>query len=275
MYSSKKLFLVALTSLSTGIAMAGNESNTPIIKEKEKPTFERKLDGFLARIDCDNRSVAYIKSEIPPINTGEKPYTLTPIVLDNEIPLSCQQKSTKPYPYEAMNLLKFTRGELISSSLFTGSTQQNRPRYAYNTIPRPQLKESADAWTQIDERLACLRTENYPNSKNTLTIISGVIWNDYGKYGAIEKEAYIDEFGIKIPKALWKIAIKKNGSMTDLNAWIIPNHFPVDANKLNNYLVTPEQIAIESGQPNILNLVPSDLHSYRPIYGFALSQNCK
>ncbi len=260
--------LFFLTSIISPTAFSGEASDTL--------EFQRETPMYSARIDCPARSVKYIKADIPPVNTADQPYTVNPVVLDGQLPSSCQQKSTAPYPLEAAEAsILMKRGELISSEYFRHSTMQNLPRYAYNTIPRVRQPLNSDAWAQIDKRLACLRSESYPSDIDSLTIIAGVIWNDSGLYGSIGSEPYLDEFGIKAPKALWKIAIMKRGSLTDLNAWIIPNTRPIDADDLNDYLVPPSAIADEIGSGEILDLIPSGLQKYNPNYGFALRQNCK
>ena len=138
----------------------------------------------------------------------------------------------------------------------------------------PELREKNDAWNQIDKRLSCLRSENYPNAKQKLTIMAGPLWEDYGQFGTLGSEPYLDEFGVKIPKALWKMAIKEWNGRVNVNAWLVPNNYPANSANLDDFLVSPRAIAEQMGNQTILNHIPCYMWDYKPTYSWAKIQNC-
>ena len=189
-----------------------------------------KLDysGFTVWLDCTKR--APIKFQyVAQHDTGSfKRYDK--FSLDPKVPKECQQYSSKAYG------LRYDRGHQVPANHMDYSALAiKQTNYMTNILPQA-ANMNRGAWLQTEKITECYR------DIAELLVIGGVIWgnNEVDDY-------FVQSHGVKTPDAYWKVIIRGTGADERAIAWIVPNSQDATAKRLDQYLVSVEDIEKVTG----------------------------
>lgn len=184
--------------------------------------------GFSVWLDCERRGAVRFRYEIGK-DTGNIG-RLHSFKLDKDVPERCQQTSNKTYSHSTE---KYDRGHLVPANhldhLEAGIRESN---FMTNVLPQAR-KMNRGAWLRSEEIIECYRDEE------PLLILGGVIYGDDP-----EDDHFVSSHTIETPDSFWKVII----SETEAIAWIVPNHNDAKRGKLDEYLVTINQLEAELGR---------------------------
>lgn len=90
------------------------------------------------------------------------------------------------------------------------------------------------AWLLTEEIIECYR------DIDELLVLGGVMWGNNPA-----DDYFVQSHRVKTPDAFWKVVIRGNG---DTIAWIVPNTKDATMSKLDNYIVTVEEIEKQTGE---------------------------
>lgn len=76
-----------------------------------------------------------------------------------------------------------------------------------------------------------------------LQVIGGVIWGDNRT-----DDYFVYSHGIRTPDAFWKVIIRGAGQSQKAIAWIVPNSQEAKKGRLDNYLVSVDEIERVTGE---------------------------
>ena len=190
-----------------------------------------KLDysGFTLWLDCTKR--APIKFQyVAQRDTGSfKRYDK--FSLDPKVPKECQQYSSKAYGS------KYDRGHQVPANHMDYSGLAiKQTNYMTNILPQA-ANMNRGAWLQTEKITECYR------DIAELLVIGGVIWgnNDADDY-------FLQSHGVRTPDAFWKVIIRGTGQDEQAIAWIVPNSQDATAKRLDQYLVSVDDIEKVTGE---------------------------
>ncbi|MEO1899818.1 MAG: DNA/RNA non-specific endonuclease, partial [Methylococcales bacterium] len=89
------------------------------------------------------------------------------------------------------------------------------------------------AWLRTEEIIECYR------DIDELLVIGGVIWGNN-----TEDDFYIGSHGVATPDAFWKVIIRNDRVI----AWIVPNSSTAPRQRLDDYLVSVDEIERVTGE---------------------------
>ena len=190
-----------------------------------------KLDysGFTVWLDCSKR--APIKFQyVAQRDTGSfKRYDK--FSLDPNVPKDCQQYSAKAYG------LRYDRGHQVPANHMDNSEVSIRQtNYMTNILPQA-ANMNRGAWLQTEKITECYR------DIAELLVIGGVIWGNNSA-----DDYFVQSHGVKTPDAYWKVIVRGTGSNERAIAWIVPNSQEATGKRLDQYLVSVEEIEKITGE---------------------------
>nr|WP_245245722.1 DNA/RNA non-specific endonuclease [Methylocaldum sp. RMAD-M] len=94
-------------------------------------------------------------------------------------------------------------------------------------------------------------------------VIGGVIWGSN-----LADDYFIKSHGVKTPDAFWKVVIRGDGRTI---AWIVPNSKEATAKRLDDYLVTVEEIEQLTGE---MLPVTGDARTTKPVGSWVVPIGC-
>jgi len=187
-----------------------------------------QYDGFHLTVDCEKRSAIRFAYTIGPDTANLK--RRTSFSKDPDFSTECQQFSGKSYSGSPE---PFDRGHLVPANhldnLELGIHQSN---YVTNILPQAR-NMNRGAWLHTEEIIECHR-EN-----GLLHVYGGAIY-DLDR----SRDFFTGSHGIKTPSAFWKVIISKTSHI----AWIVPNTSDATRSKLDEYLVSIDQIEKDTGE---------------------------
>nr|HIL74685.1 DNA/RNA non-specific endonuclease [Rhodospirillales bacterium] len=89
------------------------------------------------------------------------------------------------------------------------------------------------AWLLTEEITECYR------DIDELLIIGGVIWGDNP-----DDDFYVNSHGVTTPDAFWKVIVRNDRVI----AWIVPNSSTATRKRLDDYLVSVDEIERTTGE---------------------------
>ena len=190
-----------------------------------------KLDysGFTVWLDCSERGAVRYQY-VAQRDTGNlKRYDK--FSLDPKVPKDCQQYSSKAYG------LKYDRGHQVPANHMDYSGLAiKQTNYMTNILPQA-ANMNRGAWLQTEKITECYR------DIAELLVIGGVIWgtNDADDY-------FLQSHGVRTPDAFWKVIIRGTGQDEQAIAWIVPNSQDATAKRLDQYLVSVDDIEKVTGE---------------------------
>ena len=108
--------------------------------------------------------------------------------------------------------------------------------YMTNILPQA-ANMNRGAWLQTEKITECYR------DIAELLVIGGVIW------GNNEADDYfLKSHGVRTPDAYWKVIVRSTGQDERVIAWIVPNSQEVTGKRLDQYLVSIDEIEKDTGE---------------------------
>lgn len=105
-----------------------------------------------------------------------------------------------------------------------------------NILPQAS-KMNRGAWLLTEEIVECYR------DIDELLVIGGVIWGDNPA-----DDFFLQSHGVATPDAFWKVIIRGVGSSERVIAWIVPNSSRATKKRLDDYLVTVDELEEATGE---------------------------
>jgi len=190
-----------------------------------------KLDypGFTVWLDCSRRGAVKFRYNAQRDSGNEKRYDK--FFLDSNVPAECQQTTAKAYGSE------YDRGHLVPANHLDASAEAIK---ATNNITNilPQAKNmNRGAWLLTEEIVECYR------DIDELLVVGGVIWGNNPA-----DDYFVQSHGVQTPDAYWKVIIRGVGQDERAIAWIVPNSQEATRKRLDDYLVTVDEIEKITGE---------------------------
>jgi endonuclease G len=190
-----------------------------------------KLDysGFTVWLDCSKRGAIKFQY-VAQRDTGSfKRYDK--FSLDQKVPMECQQFSAKAYG------MKYDRGHQVAANHMDYSEVSIRQtNYMTNILPQA-ANMNRGAWLQTEKISECYR------DIAELLVIGGVIWGNNST-----DDYFLQSHGVKTPDAFWKVIVRGTGADERAIAWIVPNSQEATGKRLDQYLVSVDEIEKMTGE---------------------------
>ena len=211
-----------------------------------------QYEGFQLLFDCDLKSATRFS-----YTTGKDTGSLkrrSSFSKDPNFSSDCQQNSSNSYSGSDE---AFDRGHLVPANhldhLKLGIYQSN---YFTNILPQAR-NMNRGAWLRTEEIIECYR------DIEMLRVYGGPIFSNER-----DRDFFSETHGIRTPSAFWKIVIKGD----DQIAWIIPNSADAKRGKLDDYLVSVNQI--ERAIDEVFYFIDDEKKSEPTISSWELPEDC-
>jgi endonuclease G len=186
-------------------------------------------EGYTIWLDCDRRGA--VKSRYNAQRDQGDFKRLKSFFLDPHVPKRCQQTSTASYKHADK---RYDRGHLVPANHLDNIPEAlKQSNYMTNVLPQA-ANMNRGAWLRTEEITECYR------DINELLIIGGVIWGDNAK-----DDDFLKSHGVATPDAYWKFMIRGQDRVI---AWIVPNTQEATRQRLDQYLVTVEELEQRTGE---------------------------
>ena len=185
-------------------------------------------EGFTVWMDCDKRGAVKFQYNAPH-DTGSFKRQKS-FHIDLNVSSSCQQLSAKTYKHKGQ---RYDRGHLVPANhLDYSKVAISQSNFMTNTL-RQAANMNRGAWLLTEEITECYR------DINELLIIGGVLWGNNPN-----DDFFTESHGVKTPDAFWKVIIRNDHTI----AWIIPNSSDAKRKKLDDYIVTIQELELVAGE---------------------------
>jgi endonuclease G len=149
---------------------------------------------------------------------------------DPVLPERYQQISTQSYKNKGQ---RYDRGHLVPANhLDYSKLAIKQSNYMTNILPQA-ANMNRGAWLRTEEIIECYR------DIDELLVIGGVIWGNN-----TEDDFYIGSHGVATSDAFWKVIIRNDRVI----AWIVPNSSTAPRQRLDDYLVSVDEIERVTGE---------------------------
>ncbi len=186
-------------------------------------------DGFTLWLDCTKRGAVKFRFNAQR-DTGSFKRN-SRFFLDPNVPNECQQTSTKAYGSG------YDRGHLVPANHLDYSESAIKASNTMTNILPQAANMNRGAWELTEEIIECYR------DIDELLVIGGVIWGDNP-----DDDYFIHLHGIKTPDAFWKVIVRGIGHDEKAIAWIVPNSSQATKKRLDDYLVSIDDLEDETGE---------------------------
>lgn len=179
--------------------------------------------GFTVWIDCAKKgAVKFRYNAQRDSGSAERASTFK---LDPNVPMECQQYTTKAYGNG------YDRGHLVPANHLDSSREAIEQTNMMTNILPQTSQMNRGAWLQTEEIIECYR------DIDELLVIGGVLWGNNPS-----DDFFINTHGIATPDSFWKVIIRGKPGQERAIAWIVPNAKEATRKNLDKYLVSLEQI---------------------------------
>ena len=185
-------------------------------------------EGFTVWVDCDKRGAVKFQYNAQHDNGDFKRHKSFHI--DPDVSSSCQQLSAKTYKQKGQ---RYDRGHLVPANHLDYSKVAIRESNFMTNILPQAANMNRGAWLLTEEITECYR------DIDELLIIGGVLWGNNPN-----DDFFTESHGVKTPDAFWKVIIRNNRAI----AWIIPNSMDAKRNRLDDYIVTIQELELVTGE---------------------------
>jgi len=208
--------LVAITITVTSLSVYASE-----IKRID-------YEGFTVWVGCDKRGAVKFQYNAQHDTGSFKRHKSFHI--DPNVSSSCQQLSSKTYKQKGQ---RYDRGHLVPANhLDYSKVAIRQSNFMTNILPQA-ANMNRGAWLLTEEITECYR------DIDELLIIGGVLWGNNPS-----DDFFTESHGVKTPDAFWKVIIRNDRGI----AWIIPNSMEAKRNKLDDYIVTIQELELVTGE---------------------------
>ena len=185
-------------------------------------------EGFTVWVDCDKRGAVKFQYNAQHDTGSFKRHKSFHI--DSNVSSSCQQISAKTYKQKCQ---RYDRGHLVPANhLDYSKVAIRQSNFMTNILPQA-ANMNRGAWLLTEEITECYR------DIDELLIIGGVLWGNNPN-----DDFFTESHGVKTPDAFWKVIIRNNRAI----AWIIPNSMDAKRNRLDDYIVTIQELELVTGE---------------------------
>ena len=213
----------------------GSQSNTVFTDSKSRQTPQAgnllKLDyeGFTVWLDCEKRGAMKFQYNAQH-DTGNVARAKN-FKLDPNVPVECQQTSTKSYGQG------YDRGHQVPANHLDDSPVAiKQSNFITNILPQTS-QMNRGAWLLTEEIIECYR------GIDELLVIGGVIWGSNP-----DDDYFVQSHGVKTPDAFWKVVVRGSGQDERTIAWIVPNSTDATKKNLDRYLVSIDDLEQVTGE---------------------------
>jgi len=213
----------------------------------------KRLDyeGFTVWLDCDKRGAVRFQYNAQHDTGSFKRHKSFHI--DPNVSLSCQQLSAKTYKQKGQ---RYDRGHLVPANhLDYSKVAIRQSNFMTNILPQA-ANMNRGAWLLTEEITECYR------DIDELLVIGGVLWGNNPN-----DDFFTESHGVKTPDAFWKVIIRNDRAI----AWIIPNSADAKRNRLDDYIVTIQDLELVTGET-----IPVDeyLKHEKPEHSWLIPRGC-
>jgi len=185
-------------------------------------------EGFTVWVDCDRRGA--VKFQYNAQRDTGRFKRLKSFHIDPNVAASCQQLSAKTYKQKGQ---RYDRGHLVPANhLDYSKVAIRQSNFMTNILPQV-ANMNRGAWLLTEEITECYR------DIDELLIIGGVLWGDNPN-----DDFFTTSHGVKTPDAFWKVIIRNDRVI----AWIIPNSADAKRKRLDEYIVTIQELELVTGE---------------------------
>ncbi len=185
-------------------------------------------EGFTVWVDCEKRGAVKFQYNAQH-DTGNFKRKKS-FYYDPDLPKDCQQTSTRTYKEKGQ---RYDRGHLVPANHLDYSQNAiKQSNYMTNILPQA-ANMNRGAWLLTEEITECYR------DIDELLIIGGVIWGDNP-----DDDFYVNSHGVTTPDAFWKVIVRNDRVI----AWIVPNASTATRKRLDDYLVSVDEIERTTGE---------------------------
>lgn len=213
----------------------------------------RKFDGFVVTLDCNHRGAVSFYYQLGEDRGNEDRHRN--FYDDSEVTSQCQQTSRDPYR-RPDGEPKYDRGHLVPANHMDNSAESIRQSNIMTNILPQALQMNRGAWKRTEDITECHR------ELEPLEVWGGVLWGD-----DVSDDHFVESHGVATPDAFWKVILKSDRGI----AWIIPNKHDATARRLDDYLVSLDDIEDMTGLDFEL---PEDVESNPLPASWSVPQGC-
>jgi len=172
----------------------------------------RDYEGFTIRLDCERRSASKFRYNAQRDQGDFKRHKR--FYLDPDA--------------------RYNRGHLVPANHLDNDAKAiKQSNYMTNILPQAS-NMNRGAWLRTEELIECYR------DIDELLILGGVIWGD-----DTTDDYFVASHGVTTPEAFWKLIIRGQDRVI---AWIVPNTQAATRKRLDDYLVTVEELEQRTGE---------------------------
>jgi endonuclease G, mitochondrial len=185
-------------------------------------------EGFTVWVDCDKHGAVKFQYNAQHDTGSYKRHKSFHI--DPNVSSSCQQLSAKTYKQKGQ---RYDRGHLVPANhLDYSKIAIRQSNFMTNILPQA-ANMNRGAWLLTEEITECYR------DIDELLIFGGVLWGNNPN-----DDFFKESHGIETPDAFWKVIIRNNRAI----AWIIPNSADAKRKRLDEYIVTIQELELVTGE---------------------------
>ena len=185
-------------------------------------------EGFTVWVDCEKRGAVKFQYNAQRDTGNFK--RKSSFYYDPDLPKDCQQTSTRTYKEKGQ---RYDRGHLVPANHLDYSKNAIKQSNYMTSILPQAANMNRGAWLLTEEITECYR------DIDELLIIGGVIWGDNPT-----DDFYIGSHGVATPDAFWKVIVRNDRVI----AWIVPNSSTATRKRLDDYLVSVDEIERTTGE---------------------------
>ncbi len=213
-----------------------------------------QYSGFQIWINCDTKSAVRWKYTARRDTGNHKRYDN--FFLSPDIPSRCQQTSVNTYK-TGKGQVKYDRGHLVPANAMDSNIVSIKQTNTMTNILPQVAQMNRGSWYQTELYVECRR------DREPITVVGGVYTGTMPSNGD-----FSISHGVIAPEAFWKVAYGSN----DIIGWWITNSTEATASKVDDYIVSAQEIERRIGQKID---VPIFLKNKKPTQTNALTAGCK
>lgn len=220
------IFLLALTLSGCSLVQ---EKTSEQLSSPSSHIIKLNYNGFSLWLDCNKRGAVKFRYNAQRDTGSFKRHSQ--FFRDPNVPSDCQQTSAKAYGNG------YDRGHLVPANHMDYSALAIKESNTMTNILPQASNMNRGAWEFTEEIIECYR------DIDELLVMGGVIWgnNPVDDY-------FLQSHGIQTPDAFWKVIIRGTGQDERVIAWVVPNSSAATKNRLDDYLVSVEDLEDKTGE---------------------------
>ncbi len=131
----------------------------------------------------------------------------------------------------------YDRGHQVPANHLDASVAAIKATNTMTNILPQAANMNRGAWLLTEEIIECYR------DIDELLVLGGVLWGNNPA-----DDFFVQSHGVKTPDAFWKVVVRGTGSDERAIAWIVPNSQEATRKRLDDYLVSIEDLEKATGE---------------------------